>query len=117
MLCGSLDYLPLEKVEGREHDEQVDTGALGVLLYEFLVGVPWFEMESQGAMYRTIQKVNIRWSSGMLEDAKDLISKLLKKDPRQRQVMSCHQRQTRHIRTREASGGDGGRQETKVEEE
>lgn len=80
-LCGTLDYLPPEMVEGREHDEQVDTWALGVLLYEFLVGVPPFETESHGATYRRIQRVDIRWPHGMSEDAKDLISKLLRKEP------------------------------------
>ena len=30
-------------VEGREHTEKVDLWALGVLTYEFLVGVPPFE--------------------------------------------------------------------------
>lgn len=88
-LCGTLDYLPPEMVEGREHDEQVDTWALGVLLYEFLVGVPPFETESHGATYRRIQRVDIRWPSGMPEDAKDLISKLLKKDPRARLPLEC----------------------------
>lgn len=30
-------------VEGREHTDKVDLWALGVLTYEFLVGVPPFE--------------------------------------------------------------------------
>lgn len=42
-LCGTLDYLPPEMVEGKEHSEKVDLWALGVLAYEFLVGVPPFE--------------------------------------------------------------------------
>lgn len=88
-LCGTLDYLPPEMVEGREHDEQVDTWALGVLLYEFLVGVPPFETESHSATYRRIQRVDIRWPSFLPDDAKDLISKLLKKDPRQRLPLEC----------------------------
>ncbi len=37
-LCGTLDYLPPEMVEGREHDSAVDVWSLGVLAYEFLVG-------------------------------------------------------------------------------
>ena len=88
-LCGTLDYLPPEMVEGREHDEQVDTWALGVLLYEFLVGVPPFETESHSATYRRIQRVDIRWPHGMPDDARDLIGKLLKKDPRQRLPLEC----------------------------
>lgn len=39
-LCGTLDYLPPEMIEGRMHDEKVDLWSLGVLCYEFLVGKP-----------------------------------------------------------------------------
>jgi serine/threonine protein kinase len=42
-LCGTLDYLPPEMVEGREHDSGVDIWGLGVLTYEFLYGSPPFE--------------------------------------------------------------------------
>ena len=42
-LCGTLDYLPPEMVEGKDHTERVDHWALGVLCYEFLCGVPPFE--------------------------------------------------------------------------
>ena len=39
-LCGTLDYLPPEMVEGKEHGRHVDVWSLGVLCYEFLVGSP-----------------------------------------------------------------------------
>lgn len=42
-MCGTLDYLPPEMVEGREHSEKVDYWALGVLTYEFICGAPPFE--------------------------------------------------------------------------
>lgn len=42
-LCGTLDYLPPEMVERKDHNEKVDHWALGVLAYEFLVGKPPFE--------------------------------------------------------------------------
>lgn len=42
-LCGTLDYLPPEMVEGKEHNEKVDYWALGVLTYEFVSGFPPFE--------------------------------------------------------------------------
>lgn len=83
-LCGTLDYLPPEMVEGREHDEMVDVWSLGVLLYEFLVGNPPFEAEGHSATYRRISRVDLRFPSGVSPDAQDLISKLLMKDPRQR---------------------------------
>ncbi len=83
-LCGTLDYLPPEMVEGREHDEMVDVWTLGVLLYEFLVGNPPFEAEGHSATYRRIQRVDLRFPPEVSKDAQDLISKLLRKDPRQR---------------------------------
>lgn len=43
-LCGTLDYLPPEMVEGKEHTAAVDLWALGVLTYEFVVGEPPFEV-------------------------------------------------------------------------
>lgn len=43
-LCGTLDYLPPEMIEGKEHNAKVDLWALGVLTYEFLVGSPPFEV-------------------------------------------------------------------------
>lgn len=42
-LCGTLDYLPPEMVEGLEHGSGVDVWGLGVLTYEFLYGNPPFE--------------------------------------------------------------------------
>lgn len=42
-LCGTLDYLPPEMVDHKEHTDKVDLWALGVLTYEFLVGAPPFE--------------------------------------------------------------------------
>lgn len=37
-MCGTLDYLPPEMLSGRPYDHCVDVWAVGVLLYEFLVG-------------------------------------------------------------------------------
>jgi serine/threonine protein kinase len=44
-LCGTLDYLPPEMIENKEHDHSVDNWSLGVLAYEFLCGAPPFEAE------------------------------------------------------------------------
>lgn len=43
VLSRTLDYLPPEMVEGKDHNEKVDLWALGVLTYEFIVGNPPFE--------------------------------------------------------------------------
>lgn len=56
-LCGTLDYLPPEMIEGRTHDEKVDIWSLGVLCYEFLVGKPPFEAATYQETYRAISRV------------------------------------------------------------
>ena len=73
-LCGTLDYLPPEMIEGTYHDECVDLWSLGVLCYELLVGKPPFETESNSETYRRITKVDIRYPSFVTPGARDLIS-------------------------------------------
>uniref|UniRef100_A0A8C4QPX8 Aurora kinase n=1 Tax=Eptatretus burgeri TaxID=7764 RepID=A0A8C4QPX8_EPTBU len=80
-MCGTLDYLPPEMIEGNTHDEKVDLWSLGVLCYEFLNGKPPFENERQGETYKLISKVRIHYPSSMSEGSKDLISRLLKHNP------------------------------------
>lgn len=70
-LCGTLDYLPPEMIEGRTHDEKVDLWSLGVLCYEFLVGKPPFEAKTHDETYRRISKVHISDGSWWVGDACD----------------------------------------------
>ena len=84
-LCGTLDYLPPEMVEGKEHGRHVDVWSLGVLCYEFLVGSPPFEDQSgYRATYRRIAKVDLKVPEFVSNGAKDLIIKLLQYDPEKR---------------------------------
>ncbi|XP_015278979.1 PREDICTED: aurora kinase B-A-like, partial [Gekko japonicus] len=53
-MCGTLDYLPPEMIEGKSHDEKVDVWCIGILCYEFLVGHPPFESPSHSETYRRI---------------------------------------------------------------
>jgi aurora kinase, other len=81
-MCGTLDYLPPEMVEGRDHDHSVDQWALGVLMYEFLIGGPPFEAEGNTETYKRISRVDLRIEEGSMSDlAADLIRRLLVKDP------------------------------------
>ncbi|KAG6826220.1 Serine/threonine-protein kinase ark1, partial [Tricholoma furcatifolium] len=75
-LCGTLDYLPPEMVEGREHTKEVDLWALGVLTYEFLIGNPPFEdRNSVPNTYRRIAKVDLKFPAQISAEVKDLIAK------------------------------------------
>ncbi|XP_030276468.1 aurora kinase A [Sparus aurata] len=85
-LCGTLDYLPPEMIEGKTHDEKVDLWSLGVLCYEFLVGKPPFEAKTHEETYRRISRVEYTYPAqfNISAGAKDLIARLLKHNPMQR---------------------------------
>ncbi|XP_028261981.1 aurora kinase A [Parambassis ranga] len=85
-LCGTLDYLPPEMIEGKTHDEKVDLWSLGVLCYEFLVGKPPFEAKTHEDTYRRISRVEYTYppQSNISAGAKDLIARLLKHNPMHR---------------------------------
>ncbi|XP_077583394.1 aurora kinase A [Stigmatopora nigra] len=85
-LCGTLDYLPPEMIEGKTHDDKVDLWSLGVLCYEFLIGKPPFETKSHEDTYRRIARVEYSYPShsNVSAPAKDLISLLLKHNPAHR---------------------------------
>lgn len=83
-LCGTLDYLAPEMVEKHAHDRSVDLWCLGVLMYEFLVGQPPFFAKDNTDTCARIVKVNYQFPSHVSDDARDLIRKLLVRDPNRR---------------------------------
>lgn len=79
-MCGTLDYLPPEMVEGQSYNDTVDQWCLGILCYEFLVGKPPFESENTQMTYEKIRALNIYYPKHMSILSKDLISKLLRRN-------------------------------------
>lgn len=77
-MCGTLDYLPPEMVNGKPYNSSVDQWCLGVLCYEFLVGSPPFESENTDQTYEKIKKLQMAYPNFMSVGAKDLISRLLR---------------------------------------
>lgn len=75
-MCGTLDYLPPEMVEGCEYNQYVDHWCLGVLCYEFLVGRPPFESQTTEETYKRIRQVRVEYPSLVPKGARDLISKV-----------------------------------------
>ena len=77
-MCGTLDYLPPEMVEGQDHDSSVDLWSLGVLCFEFLFGGPPFEAQGNSETYRRILSVDLRFPQepAISDGAKDLIRKV-----------------------------------------
>lgn len=113
-MCGTLDYLPPEMVEGQEYDENADIWSVGVLLFEFLVGNPpfvtpvrsgsqyiWapntadFLQLVQGEKTETYDRIasaDFAFPDHISAGAQDLIGKLLQKHPTKRLPLQMVQR-------------------------
>lgn len=80
-LCGTPDYLAPEIVDGQTYDEKVDVWSLGILLYELFTGRTPFEAADQEAVFRLISKAEFSFPSYIPSDARDLMQKLLVRNP------------------------------------
>lgn len=75
-MCGTLDYLPPEMIEAAPYNEKVDHWALGILIYEFLVGKPPFESPTMHETYRRIRECKVQFPPYVSAEARDLIGKV-----------------------------------------
>jgi serum/glucocorticoid-regulated kinase 2 len=72
------------------HDFTSDWWAVGVLIYEMLIGIPPFYHKNKATMYKMIKEKEPRFPDAakhgisISEQAEDLIRKLLIKDPKTR---------------------------------
>ncbi|XP_011191270.2 aurora kinase C [Zeugodacus cucurbitae] len=83
-LCGTLDYLPPEMVQGKPHTKNVDLWSLGVLCYELIVGHAPFLATDYDETYKKIIKVDYKLPDYVSRAAAHFISKLLVLNPQQR---------------------------------
>lgn len=83
-LCGTLDYLPPEMLNGNGYDEKIDLWCLGVLTYEMIIGKPPFDSQTQHETIRMIRSIELTFPNGTSTDLRDLITKLLRRNPSDR---------------------------------
>jgi calcium/calmodulin-dependent protein kinase (CaM kinase) II len=77
-----------EVLKNIPYDQSVDMWSVGVIIYVLLCGYPPFANDNQSQLFQSIRMaewkfVDKDWS-GISEDAKDLITKLLNVDPARR---------------------------------
>jgi serine/threonine protein kinase len=86
-VVGTPDYLSPEALMGTGYGASVDWWALGVILFEFLTGIPPFNDETPDLIFRNIVNLDIPWPrvpDEMSEQAHDLIKRLLTLKPDKR---------------------------------
>ncbi|XP_062432363.1 ribosomal protein S6 kinase alpha-5 isoform X1 [Rhea pennata] len=88
--CGTIEYMAPDIVKGGDtgHDKAVDWWSVGVLMYELLTGASPFtvdgEKNSQAEISRRILKSEPPYPQEMSALSKDIIQRLLMKDPKKR---------------------------------
>uniref|UniRef100_A0A7I4FUW0 non-specific serine/threonine protein kinase n=1 Tax=Physcomitrium patens TaxID=3218 RepID=A0A7I4FUW0_PHYPA len=84
---GTPDYLAPEILLGTSHGPAADWWSTGVILFEFLTGIPPFNAEYPQIIFDNILNRHIPWPAVpeyMSHEAQDLIDKLLTEDPNER---------------------------------
>ena len=82
--CGSNEYMAPEVLRGQKYDETCDIWAIGVLLFELLTGYTPFVGNDTSELISNIKKVKIKWPNDFHPLAKNLISKILRLNPKER---------------------------------
>ena len=83
-VCGTPIYLAPEIIKEQGHDEKVDIWCIGVLLFELATGSVPFPGNDIESLESNILKLKIQWPKDINIDAKNLIMKILKLDPKAR---------------------------------
>ena len=86
-LCGTPNYMAPEIFDTQTgHSYEVDVWAVGIIMYILLVGKPPFENKDINQTYKNIKSINYTFpeDAKISVSAKNLIKKILVKDPLQR---------------------------------
>lgn len=81
---GTIDYMAPEVVQEKEYDQAVDWWSLGALGYDLLTGSPPFAANNHKKAQERIVKGKFTPPYYLSPDAKDLMIRLLRKEPKKR---------------------------------
>merc|ERR1711916_371535 len=81
---GTPGYVAPEILMGVGHDKMVDWWGVGVLLFEMIAGYTPFQGNDVDSIFLEMLSLNIEYPEWMSDEAKDLISKFLVINPKNR---------------------------------
>ncbi|EDO28119.1 predicted protein, partial [Nematostella vectensis] len=87
-MCGTPNYIAPEVLSKEGHSYEVDTWALGCVMYTMLVGHPPFETKSLRETYRRIRNNDYTIPSRVSDSAARLIQRMLHANPENRPKLS-----------------------------
>ncbi|XP_029431856.1 ribosomal protein S6 kinase beta-2 isoform X3 [Rhinatrema bivittatum] len=82
--CGTIEYMAPEILVHSGHNRAVDWWSLGALMYDMLTGSPPFTAENRKKTIDRILKGKLILPPYLTPDARELLKKLLKRNPAQR---------------------------------
>mmetsp|Transcript_3583 Transcript_3583/g.3523 ORF Transcript_3583/g.3523 Transcript_3583/m.3523 type:complete len:90 (+) Transcript_3583:1888-2157(+) len=82
--CGSPAYLAPEMLTNKGVGRSSDIYQIGAVLYELLIGFPPYYTENIKKLYENIRSAKLQMPSYISPAAKDLLTKLLNKNPKNR---------------------------------
>ncbi|GMF29157.1 unnamed protein product [Phytophthora fragariaefolia] len=82
--CGTAEYIAPELLKGLPYGKAVDWWGFGTLLYEMMTGQTPFFDRNRKRMFHNILHRDVVFTQAFSEDAKDLLTGLLRRDPAKR---------------------------------
>ncbi|XP_047370317.1 serine/threonine-protein kinase PLK4 [Vespa velutina] len=83
-MCGTPNYISPEVATRSSHGLAADVWSLGCMLYTLLVGKPPFDTDAVKSTLTRVAMADYVMPTNLSNNAKDLIDKLLKKNPKER---------------------------------
>jgi serine/threonine protein kinase len=83
-VLGTIDYMAPEVIEGKDYDFSVDWWGLGAIGCDLLTGQPPFGGNNHTKIQQNILKQKLQLPYYLGPDAKDILTRLLRKEPSKR---------------------------------
>lgn len=83
-MLGTAEYMAPEVIQGKEYGFPVDWWSLGALGFDLLTGSPPFTANNNAKVQEKIVKQKLQLPYFLSPDAKDLLTRLLRKEPNKR---------------------------------